>query len=202
MLLVGISGSIGSGKTTVCKLFERLGIPVYYSDTAAKSLMHTDTEVKQNLIENFGPKIYDSRGALQRKVLGNIVFNDRQKLDQLNKIVHPAVARDSVQWFKKQSAEYALKEAALLVEIGAHKTLDKLIIVHADLEERIRRVMQRDGVNREEVLARENKQLKPEEKAKFADFIIDNTGNVSLVEQVLFVHRSLLEIKGYSKERT
>lgn len=192
MLQVGISGSIGSGKTTVCQLFELLGVPIYYADAEAKKLMVQDIEVKQKLVSAFGENIFDSQGALERKKLASIVFNDIKKLDVLNSIVHPAVEKDSRKWFSNQDATYAIKEAALLVEIGAHEKLDKLIIVHADLEKRIVRVMSRDSVKREAVLARESKQLKPEEKLKFADFIIDNNGDKSLAEQVLKVHNTLI----------
>ena len=192
MLQVGISGNIGCGKTTVCRLFELLGVPIYYSDLEAKKLMHEDAEVKQELISVFGKKIYSDEGVLERKILASIVFNDKQKLDLLNNIVHPAVAKHSDQWFSNQKSKYAIKEAALLVEIEAHKQLDKLIIVHADLEKRIARVMKRDDIKREAVLARENKQLNPEEKLKFADFVIDNNGHKSLAEQVLFVHTNLI----------
>jgi len=192
MLQVGISGSIGSGKTTVCQLFELLGVPIYYADAEAKKLMVQDIEVKQKLVSAFGENIFDSQGALERKKLASIVFNDIKKLDVLNSIVHPAVEKDSRKWFSNQDATYAIKEAALLVEIGAYEKLDKLIIVHADLEKRIARVMSRDSVKREAVLARESKQLKPEEKLKFADFIIDNNGDKSLAEQVLKVHNTLI----------
>jgi len=192
MLEVGISGSIGSGKTTVCRLFELLGVPIYYSDFEAKKLMHQDPKVKRKLVSTFGEDIFDTDGILDRKKLASIVFADKHKLETLNGIVHPAVAEDSHKWFSNQQGKYAIKEAALLVEIGAHEQLDKLIIVHADLEKRISRVMSRDNVKREAVLARESKQLKPEEKIKFADFVIDNNGDKSLVEQVLKVHESLI----------
>ncbi len=193
MLQIGISGSIGSGKTTVCRLFELLGIPIYYSDWEAKKLMHSDGAVRKKIVTLFGKDIYTSEGELDRKKLAGIVFNDKSSLDQLNQIVHPAVALHSKHWFEKQKAPYAIKEAALLVEIGAHKLLDKLIIVHADLEVRINRVTQRDQVSKEAVLARESKQLSPSEKIKFADFVIDNNGDKSLVRQVLVVHNKLIK---------
>lgn len=192
MLKVGITGSIGSGKSTVCKLFELLGVPVYYADDAAKRLMAEDQELKQKINELFEGKAYTKDDQLDRKYIAGIVFNDKKKLGALNALVHPAVAKDTASWQIKQQAIYTLKEAALLIESGSHTKLDKIIVVHAPLEIRIARVMARDGSSRDEVLARENKQLSPSDKIKHADFTIENH-QTDLVDLVLKTHQKLLQ---------
>ncbi len=192
-LKVGITGGIGSGKTTVCKIFESLGIPVYYADDRAKLLMVENQAVRSKIIALFGTEAYLPDGKLNRQFIASIVFQDKKKLEKLNAIVHPAVLQDGKQWHTAQTgAPYSLKEAALLIESGSHKALDKLIVVTAPPELRIQRVMERDGVPREAVEARISKQLPEEEKLKLADFVIENDGTKMLTTQVLKIHRLLM----------
>lgn len=192
MLKVGITGSIGSGKTTVCKLFNLLGVPIYYADDAAKRLMVENINLKKEINKLFDGKAYFETGDLNRKYIAKIVFNDKQKLDQLNALVHPAVFTDTQEWERRQTSTYSMKEAAILIESGSHKTLDKIIVVDAPLEVRLARVMKRDSVKREDVLKRESKQMSPIEKLKFADYSILNH-DTDLVKQVLKIHLSLLQ---------
>ena len=193
MLLVGITGGIGSGKTTVCKIFEVLGIPIYYADDRAKHLMHDNVKLVAALKEAFGEDIYQN-GQLDRPVLAAKVFNDAAKLEKLNSLVHPAVAEDSVSWqMEHLDAPYTLREAALLFEVGTYKALNKIIVVTAPLEVRMQRVMARDKVTEEQVLARINSQWPEEKKIELADFIITNDGQ-ELIPQVLAVHTELMEL--------
>lgn len=190
---IGITGNIGSGKTTVCKIFEALGIPIYYADAEAKKLMTDDPLVREQIKLLFGVKAYTAEGALDRKFIGDIVFNNPQMLSRLNYIVHPAVKRHSADWAKShKKVAYTLKEAALLIESDNHKAMDKIIVVTAPLELRIERVMARDAATKEEIMARERKQMSEAKKVKLADFIIINDGNTSLVQQVHKIHQSLI----------
>jgi len=192
---IGITGNIGSGKTTVCKIFETLDIPVYYADDMAKKLMVENAHVKEQIKLLFGLNAYHEDGSLNRNYIGGIVFNNPQMLMKLNYIVHPAVAEDSMDWAKNQKdVAYTLKEAALLIESGSYKALDKIIVVSAPLEVRVERVMLRDDVKREAVLARENKQMPESEKLKYADFTIVNDSNTSLVKQVQEIHNQILAL--------
>jgi dephospho-CoA kinase len=197
---IGITGGIGSGKTTVCKLFVGFGVPIYNADERAKLLMTTDKEIITNLKKAFGTTVYLPDGALNRAFLANIVFNNAEKLAELNTITHPAVLKDTENWQKLHTKQpYTLKEAALLIESGSYQQLDKLIVVVAPLEVRIARTMHRDNCDRAAVLARIGKQLSDEERAKYADFVItneadyggetDNNNRHDLVEQVWRLHR-------------
>lgn len=190
---VGITGGIGSGKTTICKLFELLGIPVYYSDDRAKALMTESPALVQQVKALFGAEAYFADGKLHRAYLGGIVFNDPVALKQLNGIVHPAVGQDALDWHMQQDAPYTLKEAALLYESGIYRSLDRMITVFAPLPMRIERVMQRDGVDELAVRNRVSKQMLDYDKISLADFVITNNGQQSLIQQVLQIHRQLLE---------
>jgi dephospho-CoA kinase len=195
VIKVGITGGIGSGKTTVCKMFEELGAPVYYADDRAKYLMQHEHHLIDQIKKHFGEDVYESC-KLNRKLLAERVFNDPQKLALLNSLVHPAVFRDTERWVedqKEKKVPYVLKEAALLVETGSYKALDKLIVVTAPLDVRLQRVSERDHAQTEEIIARMRNQLPEEEKVALADFIITNdNGLETLKEQVLAVHEQLV----------
>lgn len=192
MLKVGITGGIGSGKTTVCKIFEALGIPVYYADDRAKSLMQTVPELITAIKNLFGSEAYDPDGSLNRQYIASIAFNDPDKLQKLNRLVHPVVLKDGLSWhFSQSNVPYTIKEAALLIESGSYRQLDKLIVVTAPVEIRIRRVMVRDKVSENAVLERIHHQMPEEEKTKLADFVIVNDGTRSIVRQVWQIHRKL-----------
>ena len=205
MLKVGITGGIGSGKTTVCKMFETQGVPVYYADDRAKYLMQHEHFLIDLIKKNFGEEVYVN-GTLDRKLLAAKVFNDKAKLDLRNSLVHPAVYRDTERWVEEQKEKkvaYILKEAALLVETGSYKALDKLIVVTAPLETRIERVSERDKSDAVDVLARVKNQLPEEEKLKLADYVITNNGSLDeLAQQVLKIHEKMIEEKSNFEVRT
>jgi len=194
MLKVGITGGIGSGKTTVCKIFEVLGVPVYYADDRAKELMQTDLKLIAAVKEIFGEKAY-ADGKLNRSYIASVAFSNKALLAKLNAAVHPAVARDSAEWMTRHGEQpYVLKEAALLFESGWHRQLDKVICVHAPQEERIRRLKERDKASYEEITARMKNQMSAEEKMKLADYIIYNDNRHRLIPQVLAIHHILLAL--------
>ena len=193
MKKIGITGGIGSGKTTVCKIFEILGIPIYYADQRAKELIVKNEELKSKIIDEFGAQSYLDDGSYNRDYIASIVFKDKDKLHKLNQIVHPAVYQDGVDWHNAQEeVPYTLKEAALLFEGKGHLLLDKIILVVAPEETRISRVMSRDNTTKEAVQDRINKQLPDAEKIKLADFIILNDGVAPLVPQILKIHDKLI----------
>jgi dephospho-CoA kinase len=195
MIKVGITGGIGSGKTTVCHIFEALQIPIYYADDRAKWLMTHDAAIKTAILDLFGEAAYLEDGALNRGHIANIVFKNSSKLSELNQIVHPAVAKDGENWFERLvEVPYAIKEAALLIESGSHKQLDQLIVVTAPLPLRIERVMSRDNATREDIEARIAKQMEESAKVNLADFVINNDGQQALIPQVLKVHQQLLHL--------
>ena len=193
MISVGVTGGIGSGKTTVCKIFEGLDIPVYYADIEAKRLMNHNKELKSKIKDILGKEAYHRNGKLNRKHVASIVFSNKEKLEQLNQLVHPAVREDAIRWSNAQKSKYTLQEAALLVENGSYKQLDYLIVVTAPVEMRIKRVVKRDKSNFDQVKARMDNQLPEQAKKKVADFIIDNSGEVSLIHQIWKIHRALME---------
>ncbi|MFM1876739.1 MAG: hypothetical protein RL266_2476 [Bacteroidota bacterium] len=193
MKVVGITGGIGSGKTTVCQIFERLGVPVYYADTRAKQLMAAEGPLKEMILEAFGALAY--RGSqLDRAYLAKEVFGNEERLAKLNSLVHPAVAYDFDEWLEQQHhANYVLKEAAILFESGAYQAVDFSVLVIAPEDLRIDRVVKRDGVTPEQVLQRMKNQWTQEHKAKLADFIINNDGSHLLVPQVLELHGKFIK---------
>lgn len=198
MLRIGITGGIGSGKTTVARIFEVLGIPVYYADDAAKRLMNEDETLQQKIIENFGPEVYENK-QLNRTKLASLVFNDQQKLAILNTLVHPATIADAENWMKNigqgnNSSEipFAIKEAALLFESGAQKNLDYVIGVNAPYKLRLQRAMKRDNLSKEAVESRINKQMDETKKMNLCNFIITNDEVQLLIPQVVELHKKLV----------
>ncbi len=186
MLKVGITGGIGSGKSTVCRVFSVLGIPVFNADVEAGRLQNEDPEIISELIEIFGSKIYSSEGSLNRKRLASIVFNNSELLDKLNCIIHPAVHREFEKWSAcNPNFPYVIYEAAILFETGSYRNFDFTILVVADEQERIERVSKRDHSRSEDVLQRMNHQLKDKEKIKMADFVIENNDNQLIISQIL-----------------
>jgi len=173
MLVVGLTGGIGSGKTTIAKLLKLEGIPVYDSDTRAKFLMTNSNKIRKELKSKFGNEVYID-GELNRSYLANIVFGNKEKLKVLNSIVHPVVSKDFQDWVSSQNAEIVIKEAAILFESGFYKNCDISITVDTDVEERIERVQKRDGVSREQVISRINSQWTDKQRNEKADIIIKN----------------------------
>ena len=197
---VGITGGIGSGKSTVAQVFSTLGVPVYYADDAAKHIMNVAPAVKEAIIAIFGEEVYDG-GTLQRKALSAKVFNDKDKLAQLNAIVHPATIRFGNEWLERQTYPYAIKEAALLFETGTAAQLDFIIGVYAPDTLRIHRVMERDGVSRELVKQRMEKQIQEQIKMRLCDTVIVNNDQEMVIPQVLALHEQLLE-RAQTKDQT
>ncbi|WP_420317484.1 dephospho-CoA kinase [Ekhidna sp.] len=192
-LFIGITGGIGSGKTTVCKIFEVLGAKTYYADERAKALMESDQELISEIKSMFGDEAY-SDGKLDRKYIAKRAFNDQSLLERLNNLVHPAVGRDVSVWKKQQSdSPFLLKEAALLFETGSYKLLDKNILITAPEDLRIKRVIKRDSHRTEsDIKAIIQKQMSDDDKIPLADFVIDNGEDSSLIKQVMKVHQSII----------
>jgi dephospho-CoA kinase len=192
-LIVGITGGIGSGKSTVCKIFQSLRVPVTDADSRARFLMNHDDLVKTQIISAFGNDSY-KEGLLNRNYIAQIVFNQPEKLALLNSITHPAVARDFEKWLRTHlDAPYVVKEAALLIEAGAHKSMDMLILVTAPEEVRVKRVLQRDPHrSEEEIKAVMQSQMPEEDKGKLCDVVIENDGNQPILQKVLDLHNQLM----------
>lgn len=190
MLRIGLTGGIGSGKSTVAKIFETLGIPVYYADDAGKKLMNENEALKALIQQHFGKDTY-SNGELNRKHLSSLVFNNPEKLALLNSIVHPATIKDADEWMSRQDAPYAIKEAALIFESGSQEHLDKVIGVYAPAAIRINRVMQRDNTSREEVISRMNRQINEEIKMRLCDYVVINDEQQLVIPQVISIHEAL-----------
>lgn len=196
MLKVGLTGSIGSGKSTIAGVFRVLGIPVYVADEEAKKIMNLP-DVIESVVQNFGPEILGTDGLIKRKVLADMVFGDAGKLGKLNAIVHPLVRSHFLHWTElKHNAPYIMQEAAIIYESGFHAFFDKIIVVAAPYEERISRVMQRDSLGRQQVLDRMDKQWSEEKKLEQADFVIFNGDLSQAIPQVLDVHEVLCAISG------
>ena len=191
MLKIGLTGGMGSGKTIVSRIFSVLGVPVFYADDAAKTVMNEDAELKQKIMSLFGPEAY-MEDQLNRKYISSIVFNDPFKLEQLNALVHPVTIAAADKWMQQQTTPYVIKEAALMFEAGAAAHLDYVIGVFAPQAMRIQRAMQRDGITREEALARINNQVDDNIKMKLCDFVIVNDEQQSVLSQVLKLHEKFL----------
>lgn len=189
-LLVGLTGGIGSGKTTVAKVFIAMGIPVFNSDHVAKEIINSDKEVISAITNQFG-KVYDNN-LLNSKKMADIVFNDKSALQQLNNIVHPKVAEHFNAWVQKhQSEPILIKEAAILIESGAYQQMDKIILVTAPERIRIDRVMERDEVGEAKVKERMSKQLSDTKKIRYADYTIDNGNTQLVIPQILKIKDQL-----------
>jgi dephospho-CoA kinase len=192
MLKIGLTGGIGSGKSTIARIFEALGVPVYYADEAAKRLMNEDKEIIEAVTRNFGKESY-IHGKLNRPYIASIVFNDKEKLELLNFITHPATIRDANEWMQKQNSPYIIKEAALLFESGSSEYLDKIIGVYAPAPLRMMRTMERDNISSDEVIKRMNRQIEEEIKMKLCDFVIVNDEQQLVIPQVIKLHEQLSE---------
>jgi dephospho-CoA kinase len=195
MLKVGLTGGIGSGKSTVAAIFEILGIPVSYADTEARRVMNEDPELREAISRHFGDEAYIG-GKLNRKWLAGKVFNDPEQLQLLNSLVHPATILEGERWMQAQSGRhpYALREAALIFETRAAGSLDFVIGVLAPTEMRIHRAMQRDNSTREDILRRMSRQIDEDLKMALCDAVIRNDEEQAVIPQVLELHRKLISI--------
>ena len=191
-MIVGLTGGIGSGKTTIAKMFNELGVPVYIADLEAKALTNSSEEIKKELIELLGDKAY-LRDKLNKKYVADIIFNDSELLSKVNAIIHPRVAEHFKKWYKEQEAPYCIKEAAILFENGAYKKCDYTILITAPIEERIARVINRDSSTMKEVESRIKNQWDDTKKSLLADFIIENIDLETSQQKVNDIHLFLLK---------
>jgi len=191
MIKVGITGGIGSGKSTACKVFRTLGIPVFEADNVARQLINSDSEIRIQLIKLFGSAVYLPDETIDRKLLASIVFNNSSLLAQLNAVVHPVVKNAFDEWCKKQEAPYILHEAAILFESGFYKMMDKTITVVTNEEERIQRVTKRDGTTPEMVKQRIQNQWTDKQRMNLADFVINNNENELIIPQIIDIDKKL-----------
>ncbi len=190
---IGLTGGIGSGKSTVAGIFKVLGIPVFDADSAARNIMNEDEGLRTQIINAFGEEAYQGY-TIDRKYIAAIVFNDPFKLEQLNAIVHPATIAAAETWMSKQHTSYAVKEAALFFESGSAAGLDYVVGVFAPQALRIKRVMDRDGVTRQEVLARMSRQIDEDIKRRLCDFVVVNDEQQLLIPQVTALHEKFIEL--------
>jgi len=195
-MIVGLTGGIGSGKTTVAKLFYKLGVPIYVSDIEAKRIMITNKKVITEIKNLLGDAAYNSVNELNRSYISEKVFKNKSLLNELNSIVHPAVAEDFLNWYKNQETEYVIKESAILFESGSFENCDLVITVTAPLEERINRVVLRDEVTKKQVLHRVMNQLSDEDKIDQSNFIINNKTLEGTKTQVEKINTHILNIIG------
>ena len=191
MLRIGLTGGIGSGKSTIAGIFQSLGIPIYSSDIEAKRLMQADAAIRAQIEKVFGVESYPD-GKPDFRYLASIVFNDPPALEKLNSIIHPATIADAKKWMTKQQAPYVLKESALLFESGAAEGLDLVIGIYAPQALRIQRVMKREPISREAVLARMKRQINEEIKRRLCDRVLINDEQQPLLQQVLSLHNELI----------
>tara|TARA_R110002050_G_scaffold25378_8_gene67746 strand:+ start:2831 stop:3418 length:588 start_codon:yes stop_codon:yes gene_type:complete len=194
MMIVGLTGGIGSGKSTVGSMFQKLGVPIYNSDVEAKNLMTRSKKIKKDIEALLGKGSY-LNGELNKEYIAKKVFRDKDLLQALNNIVHPAVRRHFKSWCKRQNAPYVIQEAAIIFENGTNDFYDKIILVTSPREIRIQRVVDRDGVTAEAVMERIENQWPDRDKEKLSDFIIENTGLEATQRQVSQIHHKLLKIK-------
>ncbi len=192
MIVVGLTGGIGSGKSTVAKMFLDLDIPVYFADSEAKRLMHTSKSIKRKMINEFGKKSYID-GKLDRAFIANIVFNNKEKLKKINSIVHPSVSNSFKRWIRKQQAPFVIQENAILFESKSEKKFDYIITVTAPADKRIKRVIERDKVSKDQVLSRIHNQLSDTVKIEKSDFIINNIDLVKTKKEVLKIYKKIVQ---------
>ncbi len=190
--LIGLTGGIGAGKTTVADVFKTLGIPVFNADEAAKELMQNSLVIKEQLINTFGKQVYAANGILDKTYLAGIVFKDKYQLELLNAIVHPVTIQAAKDWASNQIAPYVIKEAALIFESAAADGLTAVIGVSAPLNLRIQRVMLRDACTKQEVEQRMRNQISDSIKLKLCDWVIQNNDQDLVLPQVLKVHEAIL----------
>lgn len=190
-LKVGITGGIGSGKSLICEIFRQLQVPVFHADEEARRLMNSHPNIKEKLIHLYGKGIYSKQGGIDRKKLAGIIFNDSFELQKVNEIVHPVVREYFFSWAEAQNSPYIVHEAAILFESGFYKFMDYSILVSADLETRLKRVMDRDGVSRKEVMERVEKQWSDEKKRSLADIEIVNDGSEMILPKIIHIDKAL-----------
>jgi len=191
MTIVGLTGGIGSGKSTIANFFRELGVPVYEADIEAKKMMNTSKVIRKKMIAEFGVDAYSDGNQLNRKYLATIVFNNKNKLAAINNIVHPKLAKHFSKWLQKQKTLYAIQENAIIFENNTADKFDYIIAVTAPIEQRIERVIKRDGLKKKDVIARINNQWDEAKKNELADFVIHNINLPEAKKQVEFIHKKI-----------
>jgi dephospho-CoA kinase len=190
---LGVTGGIGSGKTSVCRVFNTLGIPVFSADPEARSIMENEAAIIKGINSIAGRDVYPG-GKLDRMSLAKLIFNDPEKLKKVNALVHPAVFGRFIEWAKGQSAPYVIIEAAILFESGGNKLVDKVLSVIAPEEERIERVMHRNNLTREQVTERMRNQISDEKRIELSDYLVHNSENDMIIPSVLKIHYDILSL--------
>jgi len=186
MKKIGITGGIGSGKSTACEIFKLLGVSVFHADDEAKNLQNNNLQIKNYLIELFGEHLYSEDGLLDRKMLAGLIFNDTKALAKVNAIIHPAVRQNFLKWVEnKQNDNYVLYEAAILLESGYSVDFDRNILILADEKIRIERVMKRDSISEELVKERIKNQMSDIEKINLVDYVLENSDDKLLIPQII-----------------
>lgn len=193
MLKLGITGGIGSGKTIVCEIFNTLHVPVYLADDRAKFLTETDTEIQNSIIREFGEESFIN-STYNRQYIASVVFYEKEKLQALNRIIHPKVEKDFSDWYKKQKSSYVVHEAAILFESGVYKQMDYTLFVDAPVNYRIERVVKRDGIPGEQVKLRLKNQWPADKIRNMADWTVINDGKTLILPRILEIHKFLTEI--------
>lgn len=191
-MIVGLTGGIGSGKSTVAKMFKKLGVPVYNSDKKAKNLMKSSKKLRASIKALLGDDAYDGK-KLNKAYIANQIFQDKSLLNKLNGIVHPAVRENFISWAKKQEAPYVIQEAAIIFENGLHEFYDKIVLVTAPEKVRLKRVLERNGASKADILARMGNQWQDARKIKLSDHVIDNLVLEDTIFKVKEVHKLLLD---------
>lgn len=195
---LGVTGGIGSGKTTVCRIFRVLGVPVFVADDAAKQLMNSDPDIRKKINEIAGQGLY-SGGNLDRMELARLIFNKPEMLKNVNKVVHPVVLRTFDEWAEKAEEPYVIMEAAVLFESRGEAHVDRVVSISAPVEERIERVMGRSELSREQVLERINNQLEDDEREEQSYYVINNADNEMIIPEILKIHSDMLRFAGKDK---
>ncbi|MGB0176885.1 MAG: dephospho-CoA kinase [Owenweeksia sp.] len=194
-MIVGLTGGIGSGKSTVATLFKKLGVPVFEADSVSRQLLDSDKTLQQKLVALLGDKLI-SNGQVDKPYMASLIFADEDLLRQVNKLIHPAVGQAFEAWHQRQRTPYVMREAAILFESGTYKDCDHIIVVSAPLEMRVERVMKRSNMSYEQVMERVDRQWPEEQKLKLADSIIYNDHSQSVIKQVLRIHEDLIRQSG------
>ena len=192
MKIIGLTGGIGSGKTTVSEMFKELGIPVYIADIEAKKLTNTSETLKKEIIQILGEGAYN-HGEINKKYVADLIFNDKDLLIKINKVIHPKVADHFKKWCAIQNAPYIIKEAAILFENNGYKSCDLTVLITAPLEIRIKRVLKRDSISKKEILDRIKNQWNDDKKKKLADFVLENINIETTLKKVKIIHLNLLK---------
>ncbi len=201
MIKVGITGNIGSGKSTIARIFQVLGVPVFHADQEAKDL-YKEKKVLEEVAEEFGYEVINDKGELDKARLASVIFSDKEKLKKINAIIHPKVRQKYHHWLETYSdALYTLQEAAIMIESGLYKVMDKIIVVTAPQHERLQRISSRDGFNREEILKRMENQYPESTLRSYADFVVENHDHYLVIPQVLEMHKILSGLATWQEKR-